>query len=232
LTSIRGYAELFRSGAAADPDGLERVMARIESEGARMGQLVEDLLLLARLDQGRPLEREPVDLVSLLDDAVMDARVIDPLRPITYEHPSEAPVLGDAARLRQVIENLLTNARIHTEPGTPIHITVDSGPDTMTLSVADDGPGIAPDDAARVFDRFYRVDSSRARANGGTGLGLSIVASIVEAHGGTVSLATEVGRGTTFTITLDRLPRTAVQPGEAPTQACDVIAPSQMSSAF
>jgi two-component system OmpR family sensor kinase len=229
LTSIRGYAELFRSGAAADPATLERVMLRIESEGARMGKLVEDLLLLARLDQGRPLqraplelgdiveeavaaaqaveperpialERKPVDLVPLVDDAVTDARMIDPDRPITWEHPEDAFILGDADRLRQVAGNLLTNARVHTDPGTPVHVTIASTPDSVTLTVADEGAGIAPEDAAHVFDRFYRVDVSRTRESGGTGLGLSIVASLVEAHGGHVALESEPGRGTTVVV--------------------------------
>lgn len=202
LTSIRGYAELFRSGAAADPEGLATVMARIESEGARMSKLVEDLLLLARLDQGRPLQREPVDLVTLVADAVMDARVIDPARPITMDHPPEAYVLGDSDRLRQVIDNLLTNARVHTDPDTPVHVRVQHDTPNVLLSVSDDGPGIPPEAATRVFDRFYRADPSRTRSSGGSGLGLAIVASITEAHGGDVSLDTAPDEGTTVTVAL------------------------------
>jgi two-component system OmpR family sensor kinase len=204
LTSIRGYAELYRSGAAASPAALERVMARIESEGARMGKLVEDLLLLARLDQGRPLQREPVDLVELVEDAVQDARVVDPGRPIALAHPADARVLGDADRLRQVVDNLLANARVHTEPGTAVHVAIAAQAGEVTLAVADEGPGIEPEAARRVFDRFYRVDTSRSRARGGSGLGLAIVASTIEAHGGRVALDSTPGRGTTVTVTLPR----------------------------
>lgn len=200
LTSIRGYAELFRSGAASDPEGLARVMARIESEGARMGSLIEDLLLLARLDQGRPLRSEPVDLVALTRDALSDMHAVDPERPLVFEHPDEAIVHGDADRLRQAIDNLLTNARIHTDSGTPVRVTIEREASDVRLSVADEGPGMSAEDASRVFDRFYRVDTARSRASGGTGLGLSIVASIVRAHGGKVSLDTELGRGTTVTM--------------------------------
>jgi two-component system OmpR family sensor kinase len=204
LTSIRGYAELYRSGAATSPQGLARVMTRIESEGARMGRLVDDLLLLARLDQGRPLERERVDLVQLVDDALTDARVVEPDRPLSYEHPDDIHVLGDADRLRQVLDNLLANVRVHTGPGTPVRVALRTTPADAVLSVADDGPGIAPEDAAHVFDRFYRVDPARARTNGGAGLGLSIVASIVAAHDGQVRLDSAPGTGTTFIVTLPR----------------------------
>lgn len=209
LTSIRGYAELFRSGAAADPATLERVMLRIESESTRMSALVEDLLLLARLDQGRPLAHEPVDLVAIAGEVVEDARVIEPDRSITFDHPDDALTLGDADRLRQVVVNLITNARVHTDPDTPIHVAVRTTERAVEVSVADEGPGMTPEDAARVFDRFYRVDVSRARSRGGSGLGLSIVASIVEAHGGQVRLESAVGRGTTVTLTLARLDRAA-----------------------
>lgn len=204
LTSIRGYAELFRRGAASSPETLARVMARIESEGARMSKLVEDLLLLARLDQGRPLQREPVDLVQLVDDAVMDARAVEPDRPVSYEHPESAWVLGDADSLQQVIGNLLANARIHTPPGTPVHVTITASSDEITLTVADEGPGMAPQDAERAFDRFYRADPSRSRASGGAGLGLAIVAAIVEAHQGHVTLDTAPGQGVTVTVRLKR----------------------------
>jgi two-component system, OmpR family, sensor kinase len=202
LTSIRGYAELYRSGAAADPAGLERVMARIESEGARMGRLVEDLLLLARLDQGRPLERAPVDLARIVEEALAAAQAVEPHRPLTSEYPQRATVVGDAGRLRQVIDNLLANARMHTDPYTPVHVSLTTDGACVTLSVHDDGPGIPEEAVEHVFDRFYRVDTSRTRANGGTGLGLSIVASIVAAHGGTVRLDSRVGQGTTVTIAL------------------------------
>jgi two-component system OmpR family sensor kinase len=196
LTSIRGYAELYRSGAAADRAGLERVMTRIEAEGARMGRLVEDLLLLARLDQGRPLERAPVDLVTLAEDAVAAAHAIEPERPLASTLPPSTIVCGDASRLRQVLDNLLANARMHTTPATPVHVSLTTEDGWAVLCVADEGPGIPEHDIARVFDRFYRVDTSRTRQNGGVGLGLSIVASIVAAHGGTVALDSTVGQGT------------------------------------
>lgn len=204
LTSIRGYAELFRSGVASDPATLERVMVRIESEGARMGKLVEDLLLLARLDQRRPLEQEPVDLISLVDDVVMDARLTEPDRSITYEHPRDAVIIGDADRLRQVMLNLLTNARVYTDPETPVQVAIQTTGDNVQIRVSDSGPGMTSEHASKAFDRFYRVDISRARSSGGSGLGLSIVASIVEAHGGTVHLDTSPDDGTTVTLEFAR----------------------------
>ncbi len=209
LTSIRGYAELYRSGAVATPEDTERVMGRIESEGSRMGHLVEDLLLLARLDQGRPLRTDPVDLVELVAGAVMDAEAGAPDQLIEYRHDAEGLVTGDADRLKQVVENLLANARIHTPPGTPVHVEVRAADDEVRLTVADEGPGIAADDAAHIFDRFYRADSSRARSSGGVGLGLSIVASIVEAHDGEIELQTAPGEGARFIVRLARLHSTA-----------------------
>lgn len=205
LTSIRGYAELYRSGAVSSPEALERSMARIESEGARMGKLVEDLLLLARLDQGRPLRSEPVELVTLVDDAVADARAVEPARSIAFTHPDTAYVMGDSDRLRQVLDNLLSNARMHTEVRVPVRVSIESAGDTVALSVADDGPGIQEEDAERVFDRFYRADSSRSRTRGGAGLGLSIVASIVDAHDGDVQLVSAPGAGTRVIVTLPRV---------------------------
>jgi two-component system, OmpR family, sensor kinase len=205
LTSIRGYAELYRTGAVSDGDALDRAMERIESEGIRMGKLVEDLLLLARLDQGRPLESKAVDVSRVVSDAVADARAIEPERPISYQSADGALMLGDADRLRQVVGNLLTNARAHTGRSTPVHVVVRTIPTGVELTVADEGPGIDPDQAAHVFDRFYRVDASRSRDRGGSGLGLSIVKSIVEAHGGEVALETEPGKGTTFRVTLPRM---------------------------
>jgi len=212
LTSIRGFAELYRQGAYAEPAETHRMMGRIESEAARMGALVEDLLQLARLDQQRPVDALPVDLGELADDAVHDARAVAPDRPITLDmHDSltDVPVvLGDEGRLRQVLANLVTNALTHTPAGTPVAVRVaedPADPDVVLLAVADEGPGLSPEDAERVFERFYRADASRARVAGGSGLGLSIVSSLVAAHHGTVTLTTAPGQGATFTV---RLPRT------------------------
>ncbi|MGY1590443.1 sensor histidine kinase [Geodermatophilus sp. SYSU D00708] len=214
LTSIRGFAELYRQGAVGTPEETARLMQRIESEGARMGVLVEDLLQLARLDQQRPLSIAPVDLAEVAGDAVHDARAVQPERSITLhvdEGLSELPVvLGDEARLRQVVGNLVTNALVHTPPTAPVIVSISDesadGEDggTVVIRVADEGPGMAPEDATRVFERFYRADPSRARTAGGTGLGLAIVSALVAAHGGTVHLDTAPGRGAAFTV---RLPR-------------------------
>ncbi len=212
ITSIRGYAELFRRGAAERPEDLERAMRRIEDEGARMGLLVEDLLLLARLDQGRPFERKPVDLAALVSDAVEDVRVADPERPVELSAPGPVVVHGDELRLRQVVGNLLDNARTHTPSTTPVAVRVARSNGTATIEVADRGPGLPPDEADRVFERFYRGDPSRSRGSGGTGLGLSIAAAIVEAHGGSITVATDPGHGATFTVSLPIAPA----PGSAP----------------
>lgn len=205
LTTIRGFAELYRQGAARD---VEMLMSRIESESRRMGLLVEDLLLLARLDAQRPLEHHRVDLLSLASDAVHDAQSIAPKRAITMEvidGPGTPEVLGDEARLRQVLGNLVANALQHTPETAGIAVRVGTDGDDALLEVADQGPGMSTDDAQRVFERFYRADSSRARASGGTGLGLSIVDSLVYAHGGKVSVTTSPGRGCRFTVHLPRI---------------------------
>jgi signal transduction histidine kinase len=208
LTSIRGFAELYRQGAVRTEDDVRRLMGRIETEGARMGMLVEDLLLLARLDQQRPLTIGPVDLAAIAGDAVHDARAVQPARPITLhlaESLADVPVVqGDEARLRQVVGNLVTNALTHTPAGTRVTVTLDGDAESVVLTVADEGPGMAPEEAGRAFERFYRVDTSRTREAGGTGLGLAIVASLVAAHGGSVDLVTAPGEGATFAV---RLPR-------------------------
>jgi two-component system, OmpR family, sensor kinase len=209
LTSIRGFAELYRQGAASSAD-IPRLMRRIEDAAARMGLLVEDLLLLARLDQQRALERRPVDLVAIATDAVHDARAVDPQRRIDVEVLDTSShalvVLGDDARLRQVAGNLVGNALTHTPAGTPVTLrvgaVVEDGRRWAVLEVADTGPGLTPEQAERVFERFYRADSSRARSTGGSGLGLSIVNALVAAHGGTVGLDTAPGRGATFRVRL------------------------------
>ncbi|HXJ64351.1 MAG TPA: HAMP domain-containing sensor histidine kinase [Actinomycetota bacterium] len=205
LTSIRGYAELFRRGAADRPEDLERAMRRIEDEGARMGLLVDDLLLLARLDQGRPLERKPVDLTALVTDAADDLRAADPDRPVTLDAQPEVGVTGDEPRLRQVVANVLDNARSHTPAGTPVDIRLRATNGTATLEVSDDGPGMTAEEQERVFERFYRGDPSRSRESGGTGLGLSIAAAIIQAHGGTIGVRNTDGDGATFRITLPLL---------------------------
>jgi two-component system, OmpR family, sensor kinase len=207
LTSIRGYAELFRRGAAEHPEDLERAMRRIEDEGARMGVLVDDLLLLARLDQGRPLEREPVDLSRIARDAVDDFRAAEPERPITEDVADGVVVAGDDARLRQVVGNLLENVRTHTPPGTPASVRLSSAGEQALLEVADRGPGLSEPEAERVFERFYRGDPSRSRGSGGTGLGLSIASAIVHAHGGAVEVSSVPGEGATFRVVLPVAPR-------------------------
>jgi two-component system OmpR family sensor kinase len=201
LTSIRGYAELFRRGAASRPGDLELSMRRIEDEATRMGVIVDDLLLLARLDQGPSTGREPVALDRLVADAVTDARVVG--RDHTFETDlTPLTVLGDDARLRQVATNLLANAVAHTPAGTTVGVRVAPEGSVAVLEVADDGPGMTAEDAARVFDRFTRVDQGRTRDKGGSGLGLAIVAAIADTHGGTVRLKTAPGVGSTFRVEL------------------------------
>jgi len=220
LTSIRGFAELHRQGAVQGTEDTGRIMQRIEAEATRMGLLVEDLLQLARLDQQRPLELGPVDLAELAGDAVHDALAVQPDRPVALlldESLTDVPVVnGDEARLRQVIGNLVTNALTHTpvDAKVTVRLSEDAAePGVVVLAVRDEGPGLAPADAERVFERFYRVDASRTRAAGGTGLGLSIVASLVAAHGGRVDLTTAPGQGATFAVRLPRSgPPTPDQP--------------------
>jgi two-component system, OmpR family, sensor kinase len=211
LTTIRGFAELYRQGAARD---VSMLLSRIESEASRMGLLVDDLLLLARLDVQRPLEHHQVDLLALASDAVHDAQAIDPGRRITmevFDGPGIPEVLGDEQRIRQVLSNLVANALQHTPESADVVVRVGTEGDDVVLEVADKGPGMSQQDASRVFERFYRTDSSRARASGGTGLGLSIVDSLVHAHGGDVTVTTRPGEGSCFRVTL---PRT----GDVPTR--------------
>ena len=201
LAAVRAYAELFSRGAAQRPEDLERSMRGISSESERMTELVDDLLLLARLDEGRPLEREPVRLERVVEDAVETARTVDPDRPISLTLES-APVLGDQARLRQIMDNLLSNVRAHTPADAPVDVRVSTWNCSAVVAVTDSGPGLTDGDAERVFRRFYRADESRSRASGGVGLGLAIVAAVAEAHGGTVAAASDHGQGATFTVTL------------------------------
>jgi two-component system OmpR family sensor kinase len=206
VAAVRGYAELYRRGGIPDAEALEKAMGRIESESERMGHLVDDLLLLARLDQQQALDRAPVDLAQLARDAVSDARAVDPDREVTLDGDESVIVDGDDRRLRQVFANLLANVRVHTPPGTAVHVSVGLDNGMAEVRVADEGPGIATGHQRRIFERFYRADKSRSRASGGAGLGLSIVAGVVAAHGGTVDAsAVTGGSGAVFTV---RLPRT------------------------
>ena len=202
LSAVQAYAELFERGARDRPDDLARAMSGIERETRRMGLLVDDLLLLARLDQGRPLERKTVDLAELAEDAVDAARALEPARPIELDAASALTVTGDPERLRQVLDNLLGNVRAHTPASTAATVRVARDEGRATIEVADEGPGLDPDQAARVFERFYRADPSRTRGSGGSGLGLAIVAAIAEAHGGTARVASAPGEGARFRVEL------------------------------
>nr|WP_072687202.1 HAMP domain-containing sensor histidine kinase [Rhodococcus marinonascens] len=204
LTTIRGFAELYRQGAMTDT---ETLMSRIEGEASRMGLLVEDLLMLARLDGQRPLENRPVDLLSITADAVHGARAVAPERSIELDVRSGTGTLevpGDEARLRQVVGNLLTNAIKHTPATVDVVVRLCPTEESVILEIADTGPGLSEEDAARVFERFYRADASRTRESGGSGLGLSIVAALVAAHDGTVTVDTRPGEGATFRVELPR----------------------------
>jgi two-component system OmpR family sensor kinase len=207
LTSIRGYADLWRQGGLRDEAALDDAMQRVEGEAARMGRLVEDMLLLARLDEGMPLLRGPVDLARLARECAADAQVVDPDRPINCAADEPVIVEGDEDRMRQVVTNLIGNARRHTPANTPISIATRAGGSTATLEVRDDGPGMDAATAARVFERFYRADPSRGRRSGGgdqggSGLGLAIVAAIVAAHRGTVAVHTAPGAGARFVVSI------------------------------
>jgi two-component system OmpR family sensor kinase len=212
VTGIRGYAELYRAGGLEDPSALASAMGRIEGESRRMGLLVDDLLLLARLDQGRPLRRDAVDLSRVCSDAVADLRAGAPSHPVVEAVEPGVVVTGDDDRLRQVVGNLLGNARIHTPAETPIEVVLretvtPDGGRWAELRVVDHGPGIPPEHVSRVFDRFYRVDAGRSRESGGSGLGLSIGAAIVVAHGGQLWHEATPGGGATFAV---RLPTAGV----------------------
>lgn len=206
VTVVRGYADLYRAGGLAEPGSMATAMDRIGTESRRMGALVDDLLLLARLDQGRPIRRDPVDLSRIADEAAYDLGAIDPARPVATAIEPGVTVPGDDDRLRQVVGNLVANVRLHAGAGIPVEIALRRDGGEAELRVVDHGPGIDPADGARVFDRFYRADAGRSRESGGTGLGLSIVASLVAAHGGRIWHETTPGGGATFVV---RLPFTA-----------------------
>jgi two-component system, OmpR family, sensor kinase len=209
LTSVRGYSEMLRRGAAESPSDSELARRRIEEESVRMSALVDDMLLIARLDQGRPLETKAVDLQAIARDAAADARVVAPQREIKLEAPSSVVVTGDDTRLRQVLGNLVRNALVHTPQQTPIEIGVSTEDGIARLSVADHGPGLKPDDVRRIFEPFYRADPSRSRDSGGAGLGLSIVSAVVSAHGGKVRVRETSGGGATFEVELPLASRSA-----------------------
>jgi two-component system, OmpR family, sensor kinase len=207
LTSIRGYAELFRRGADSDPADTALAMRRIEQEGERMGELVDDLLFLARAGGGRPIAHERLDLARVAADTVHDAGAVDPSREIGLEGPTELIVSGDDRRLRQVFANLLSNTLMHTPAGTEVTVRLAEDKGWATIEVSDEGPGLASEDTLHVFEPFYRADPSRerVRADGegegqGTGLGLAIVAAIADAHGGSAGVESEPGHGATFTV--------------------------------
>ncbi|GGM99413.1 two-component system OmpR family sensor kinase [Actinoplanes campanulatus] len=206
VATIRGYAELFRRGAADRPGDLAMAMRRIELEAARMGSLVDELLLLARLDQGRPLGNELVDLSELAADAVADARAVQPDRALELVATEPVLVVGDAERLRQVLGNLVGNVLRHVPAGVPATVRVSREDGHAVVEVADSGPGLAPQDAARVFERFYRSETARAQEDGGSGLGLSIVAAVASAHGGAADVESPPGGGTTFRVRLPAAP--------------------------
>jgi len=201
VAAVSAYVELFQRGAGGSAQDLQRVMDGIRGETARMGHLVEDLLLLARLDEGRPIERRPVELVALASEAMQAAQSVGPSWPLRLEADHPVEVVGDELRLRQVFDNLLANIRAHTSPGTAGVVRLKERDGIVIIEVEDEGTGLSPQDTERVFERFYRVDQSRTRTTGGAGLGLAIVAAIVAAHGGTVTA--EIGaKGALFRVRL------------------------------
>jgi two-component system, OmpR family, sensor kinase len=210
LTSIQGYAELFRLGADRDETDLAVTLRRIEQDARRMRKLVDDLLLLARLDQTRPAEREPVDVAVLAAEACSDSVAVDPGRQVTLDAPQPVVVQGDRTHLRQAVDNLVTNAVRHTPAGTPIEVAARIDAGRAVVTVRDHGPGLDGEALAHVFDRFWQADS--ARSDAGAGLGLSIVAGIAAEHGGTVQAANADGGGAVFTLDLPLGPPGAEEP--------------------
>ena len=202
LTAIRGFAELHRQGAVSGEDKTKELISRIEKESIRMSSLVEDLLLLARLDQSRELTIDPVDINHLVNEAIASAKAAGPNHEITFKTNSdEVFVLGDSMRIHQAVSNLLANARTHTPAGTKINIEIVQSDSDVQISVSDNGPGLSQEDQLRIFERFFRADPSRARVSGeGSGLGLAIVDAVMKAHGGSVEVKSELGAGATFKI--------------------------------
>ncbi len=216
LTSIRGYAEMLRRGAQDSPEDSALARRRIEEESKRMTVLVEDLLLLARLDQGRPLQRDPVHMQAVVLDAFSDARAVAPERPITMSAPDPVNVTGDDLRLRQVVGNLVRNALVHTPGNSPVEISLATRDGQAVLTVVDHGPGLSGAMLKRAFEPFYRADPSRSRDRGGSGLGLSIAAAVVAEHGGEINVSQTPGGGATFEV---RLPAAALAPQTLPAAA-------------
>jgi two-component system OmpR family sensor kinase len=202
LASIRGYAELFRVGAVSSPEDLKKAMGRIEDEAARMGVLVEDLLVLARLDEAPEKAHAPVDVALIAEDAAEDARAIDPSRPITVSGAAEAVVTGDDGQLRQVLTNLVRNALVHTEAGTAVEIATTVAGGHVEVEVRDHGAGLPSEDPQAIFGRFWRSEGGRSRGKSGAGLGLAIVAAIVDAHDGSVRAQNADGGGASFVVRL------------------------------
>jgi two-component system OmpR family sensor kinase len=202
IAAVSAYAQLFEQGAGRNEEDLGRVMTGIRAETTRMERLVADLLTLARLDEGQPIEREAIELVTLCAEAAQTARTVAPAWPITLVATEPVEVDGDSHRLRQVVDNLLANVRSHTPERTPTEISIRREDSEAVVVVADAGPGMPPEQAAQVFERFYRADPSRSRGRGGAGLGLSIVDAIVTAHCGTVTASSPSGGGMTITIRL------------------------------
>ena len=202
ITAIRGFSELYRQGAVQGEQPTKDLVARIEGESVRMSTLVENLLLLARLDEERQMEMKPINLVDIVDAAVSSARVSNPHHKIELEKPShEIFILGDAPRVHQVIANLLANAGVHTPMGSQVALTISQEALGVAVAVSDNGPGLSPEAQSKIFQRFYRADPSRARVDGeGSGLGLSIVDAVMRAHGGSVSVQSEPGNGAKFTL--------------------------------
>jgi two-component system OmpR family sensor kinase len=202
LTSIRGYVELYHRGGLSEQDRLDDAMRRVSGEAERMGALVDDLLLLSKLDRGLPLEVASVDVAALLADAAADARAVQPERAISVQTDDPLSCTADPLRIHQVVAAIVANALVYTPTDTPVELVGARRDGAVVIEVVDHGPGLDADTAAHVFERFYRGDASRARSTGGSGLGLSIAKSIVEAHGGRIAVHTSPGHGCRFTIAL------------------------------
>ncbi len=204
VQTIRGYSELYSAGALSGSDQLDDAMRRTGQESVRMAKLIDELLTLARFDQARPIESHPVDLRTLADDAAADALAIQPQRTVQVEGDPTATIAGDEHLLRQVLANVVNNALVHTPVQSAITLAISGGDDDVTITIADQGPGMDPETARRAFERFVRADPARTREHGGSGLGLAIVEDAIRAHGGSVSLVSDLDRGTVVEF---RLPR-------------------------